>query len=230
MGIRRQQRVVDILVEIMIQPTSQFSPDQICSLFTFIARQIGRTSSSRSIHLDRVVFHQLVDLVCAQSAAAVAETDRPGPVQSRFEERQQALLSLLQAKGDQVDEQDEEKLLTQALSAQFYRVCEYIYEQRKDWKQVVDCYVKDPGRHGDILPLLRRLADAQTDDKVQAGMVDEAIVKHIRLLAGQNAADLVLFLVVDKPHLVSPAVDALGRNSDARWEQYRFLEAVIELA
>lgn len=119
MGVRRQQRVVDILVEIMVRPSSSFTPDQICSLFTFIARQIGRSGGNQehgSIHLDRTLFQQLLDLVCTQSATSSKE-EAGQAQQSRFEERQQALLQLLQVKGGQMDSQDEEKLLSLARSA-----------------------------------------------------------------------------------------------------------------
>lgn len=92
---------------------------------------------------------------------------------------------------------------------------------------MVDCYVEDPGRHSDILPLLRRLSTSS----VQADkMVDDAILKHNRLLAGLDAPGLTLFLAVDKPHLMLPVIEALGRQSEASWEQYRFLESVVELA
>lgn len=119
MGVRRQQRVVDILVEIMVRPSSNFSPDQICSLFTFIARQIGRSTTVNTIHLDRELFQRLLDLVCTQSAAAYSD-DVGLAQQSRFEERQQALLQLLQAKSGQMNSQDEDKLLSQARSAKLY--------------------------------------------------------------------------------------------------------------
>jgi len=112
----RQQRVVDILVEIMVRPSSKFSPDQICSLFTFIARQIGRSTTVNTIHLDRELYQRLLDLVCTQSAAAYSD-DVGLSQQSRFEERQQALLQLLQAKSGQMNSQDEDKLLSQARSA-----------------------------------------------------------------------------------------------------------------
>lgn len=89
-----------------------FQPDQICSLFTFIARQISRSPQHDSIHLDRSLFQQLVDLVCSLSAK---ETHQ---VQSRFEERQQALLQLLQIKGQPfLGTEEEEELLKQAHSA-----------------------------------------------------------------------------------------------------------------
>lgn len=86
-------------------------PDQICSLFTFIARQISRSPRHDSIHLERGLFQQLVDLVCSLSSKETR-------VQSRFEERQQALLQLLQIKGQlSLGAEDEEKLLEQAQSA-----------------------------------------------------------------------------------------------------------------
>ena len=101
-----------------------FQPDEICSLFTFIARQMSRSDERKeeedgnyhpttSVQLDRTVFQQLLQLVCTQSSKGD---------ESRFEERQQALLQLLQVKGSNQQQQllndlDQNKLLLQARAA-----------------------------------------------------------------------------------------------------------------
>ena len=61
--------------------------------------------------MERSLFQQLVDLVCSMSSKETR-------IQSRFEERQQALLQLIQIKGQlSLGTEDEEKLLEQAQSA-----------------------------------------------------------------------------------------------------------------
>lgn len=220
MGARRQQRVIDILVEIMIN-SSQFSPDQICSLFTFIARQISRSPRPDSIYLDPSLFQQLVDLVCSLSSK---ETHQ---VQSRFEERQQALLQLLQIKGQpSLGTEDEEQLLKQAESAKFYRVCEHIYEQRQDWEKVFECYINDTSRHGDILYFLRNVF-SESSVVSDVCKIEQAVLKHIQLLVKLNATSLAVFLAVNKPTLIDVAVTALIPFPR---ERYRFLEAILDLA
>ncbi len=47
-----------------------FQSDQICSLFTFIARLMSR-NRFEVIHLDRTLLRQLLHLVCTQSAKEV---------------------------------------------------------------------------------------------------------------------------------------------------------------
>lgn len=86
-------------------------------MFTFIARQMscsGQEDHLTGVHLDRTIFQQLLQLVCNQSTTGD---------ESRFEERQQALLQLLQVKkvGHQqqelLDDLDQDKLLVQARAA-----------------------------------------------------------------------------------------------------------------
>lgn len=64
--------------------------------------------------------------------------------ESRHEERQQALMELLQAGG--LQQIDEEKLLYLAENAKFYRVCELLYEKRRQFDKILLCYLRDYAR------------------------------------------------------------------------------------
>jgi hypothetical protein len=73
----------------------------------------GNYHSTSGVQLDRTVFQQLLQLVCTQSSRGD---------ESRFEERQQALLQLLQVKGSNQEQQllddlDQNTLLIQARAA-----------------------------------------------------------------------------------------------------------------
>jgi len=83
----------------------------------------------------------------------------------------------------------------------------------------LDCYAEDPGRHTEILLLIRDLSDAKEAEKV--------LLKHVKLIARIDPGALALYLAVNKPYLMEPVVEGLKKSS---LEEYRFVEAVVELA
>ncbi|XP_064186867.1 vacuolar protein sorting-associated protein 8 homolog [Anguilla rostrata] len=61
-AIEFHQRMIDILLQVMLESTD-FSPSQIGSLFTFLARQLAKAEDN--LFANRQLFHQ----VCAIAAA-----------------------------------------------------------------------------------------------------------------------------------------------------------------
>lgn len=128
-GLAQKQRLVDILLQIMVQGEG-YSPTQVGALFTFLARQLARPDSR--LVVDRLLFDQVLEYL-----------SQPGE-ETRREERQQALLELLQAGG--LVAVDRDRLLRLAHQARFYRVCEQLYTQQRQFAQVFLCYLEDPSR------------------------------------------------------------------------------------
>lgn len=83
----------------------------------------------------------------------------------------------------------------------------------------MDCYAEDVSRHAEILPLLRNL--------IPVTNIEPVLVKHARLLTRLDPAALVLFVAVNKPHMMETLVNALEPASK---EEYRVVEAIVELA
>ncbi|XP_035269674.1 vacuolar protein sorting-associated protein 8 homolog isoform X2 [Anguilla anguilla] len=130
-AIEFHQRMIDILLQVMLESTD-FSPSQIGSLFTFLACQLAKAENN--LFVNHQLFHQALDFLCNPEDT------------TQHAERQQALLELLQAGGAAYFE--EHKLLSMAEAVHFYQVCEFVYEQKRLYHRIVTCYLKDPARKG----------------------------------------------------------------------------------
>ena len=107
-----------------------------------------------------------------------------------------------------------------------YRVCEYIYEQRRDWEKVFECYADDPSRHVDLLHLVRKILSFEEQQK----QMELAVLKRMDLLVkvlDDPSSLLAVFLASNKPHLIAQSIEALQTSPK---QQFRFLGSVIELA
>ncbi|XP_061095890.1 vacuolar protein sorting-associated protein 8 homolog isoform X1 [Conger conger] len=149
-AIEFHQRMIDILLQVMLESTD-FSPSQIGSLFTFLARQLAKAEDK--LFVNRQLFHQALDFLCNPEDT------------TQHAERQQALLELLQAGGAAYFE--ENKLLAMAEAVHFFQVCEFVYEQRRLYHRIVTCYLKDPARKGQALRYLHDVisSDELTEDE-----------------------------------------------------------------
>ena len=108
-----------------------------------------------------------------------------------------------------------------------FRVCEFIYEKRQNWRKVFECYASDSSRHAEIFDYLRRVF---TDSQLGADhlkMMESAVREHTALLVRLDAAEFAMFLSIHRPHLI---LDAVYQLESQPKEKYAFLQAVIELA
>ncbi|KAK3739480.1 hypothetical protein QZH41_007841, partial [Actinostola sp. cb2023] len=114
-----RQYIVNILLQLMVQNTG-FSPTQVGSLFTFLARQMAKHENT--IHVNKVLFEQVLEYL------ANPDDD------SRHEERQQALLELLVA--GVLRQFDDERILVLAENAKFVMTDDiYTDIEREEVKQ-----------------------------------------------------------------------------------------------
>ena len=67
--------------------------------------------------------------------------------------RAQALLEMIDVGTMQFSENH---LLELALKAKFYRVCQFVYDKRRQFHKIVDCYLLDDGRQREVRPLCPR--------------------------------------------------------------------------
>uniref|UniRef100_A0A8C3K575 Vacuolar protein sorting-associated protein 8 homolog n=1 Tax=Calidris pygmaea TaxID=425635 RepID=A0A8C3K575_9CHAR len=128
-AVEYQQRIVDILLKVMVE-NSDFTPSQVGCLFTFLARQLAKPNNT--LFVNRTLFDQVLEFLCSPDD------------DSRHSERQQVLLELLQAGG--IVQFEESRLIQMAEKAEFYQICEFMYERELRYDKIIGCYLRDPVR------------------------------------------------------------------------------------
>ncbi|BFY99915.1 hypothetical protein BsWGS_02955 [Bradybaena similaris] len=206
-GIQKRQRVVDILLQVMVESIG-FTPTQIGILFTFLARQMARHENT--IHVNRVLFEQVLEFLANPED------------ESRHEERQQALMELLQAGG--LSQFNEGRLLSLAHTARFYRVCEYMYEKRRSYDKILSCYLKDPARRYHVFTYIDSIMKSQSYTAAEkTALQDEAL---------KNLEDLVSIDCKQAAHTVisclsSGLLDIVHKLQSNKSVLFEFLQGVI---
>ncbi|KAJ8277054.1 hypothetical protein GJAV_G00070960 [Gymnothorax javanicus] len=206
-AIEFHQRMVDILLQVMLESTD-FSPSQIGSLFTFLARQLAKAEDN--LFVNHQLFHQALDFLCNPQDT------------TQHTERQQALLELLQAGGLAYFE--EHKLLFMAEAVHFFQVCEFVYEQKRLYHRIVSCYLRDPARKDQALQYLHDVissAELTEDERVMFQNEVFCNLQELLALDAQKTATLVLRHFQDHIPLV---LETLQQDSKLLFE---FLHGVF---
>lgn len=207
-GLAQKQRVVDILLQIMVQGQG-YSPAQVGALFTFVARQLARPDSR--LVVERLLLDQVLECLCQP----------PGEEEARREERQQALLEMLQAGA--LQDVCPDRLLRLARQARFYRVCEQLYAERRDFAQVFLCYLEDPSRRaGSFEYAARVLSSLEASEREKAQLEAQLLdsLEALLQLDGHRASQL---LVQRLAHRVD---ELLQRLQGQPRVLYHFLQAI----
>ncbi|XP_078620345.1 vacuolar protein sorting-associated protein 8 homolog isoform X1 [Branchiostoma floridae x Branchiostoma japonicum] len=191
-GMRQRQRIVDILLQVMVESVG-FTPTQVGCLFTFLARQMARHENS--ILVNRLLFEQVLEFL------ASPEDD------SRHEERQQALLELLNAGG--LQQVDEEKLLSLAENARFYRVCELLYEKRRDFDKILACYLRDAARRQQVFSFIHTVMTAYGYSNEERNAVHREAMTQLEDLVSINSKKTAQLVITDFAHSLTEIVSKL---------------------
>ncbi|XP_071002589.1 vacuolar protein sorting-associated protein 8 homolog isoform X3 [Oncorhynchus clarkii lewisi] len=176
-ALEYQQRIVDILLKVMVE-NSDFTPSQVGCLFTFLARQLAKPDNT--LFVNRKLFDQVLEFLCSPDD------------DTRHTERQQVLLELLQVGG--VIQFDEGRLLGLAEKAEFYQICEFLYEQNHLYDKILDCYLRDPLRKEEIFNYIHNLLSMPGYSSEEKHCVWEKALLHIAELVTLDpakSADLV---------------------------------------
>uniref|UniRef100_A0A8C4QHW8 Uncharacterized protein n=1 Tax=Eptatretus burgeri TaxID=7764 RepID=A0A8C4QHW8_EPTBU len=203
-----QQRIVDVLLKVMVEGGG-FSPSQVGSLFTFLARQLARPDNT--LFVNRQLFEQVLEFLCTSGD------------NSRHAERQQALLELLQAGG--TSHFEEEYLLGLAEKAQFYHVCEFILERKEQYGSIVLCYLRDHARQEAVFPYIHNLLSLPGYTPAQCAAVRQQTLSHMKDLAEINARKTA-DLVVD--HFGAEILQVLDSLQSSPQLLLHFLESLLE--
>ncbi|XP_029925871.1 vacuolar protein sorting-associated protein 8 homolog isoform X5 [Myripristis murdjan] len=191
-ALEYQQRIVDILLKIMVD-NPDFTPSQVGGLFTFLARQLAKPDNT--LFVNRKLFDQVLEFLCSPDD------------ESRHTERQQVLLELLQVGG--VVQFDEGRLLALVEKAQFYQICEFLYEKKHLYDRIIDCYLRDPLRKEEIFSYIHNLLSMPGYTSEEKKTVWDKTLQHIQELVAldpNKSADLVSFHFLEE---VRPIISQL---------------------
>nr|XP_046257105.1 vacuolar protein sorting-associated protein 8 homolog isoform X3 [Scatophagus argus] len=178
-ALEYQQRTVDILLQVMVD-NPDFTPSQVGGLFTFLARQLAKPDNT--LFVNRKLFDQVLEFLCCPDDDC------------RHTERQQVLLELLQVGG--VVQFDEGRLLALAEKAKFYQICEFLYEKKHLYDRIIDCYLRDPLRKGEIFSYIHNLLSMPGYSPEEKQSVRDKVLQHMQelvTLGPRKSADLVVF-------------------------------------
>ncbi|XP_034465327.1 vacuolar protein sorting-associated protein 8 homolog isoform X1 [Hippoglossus hippoglossus] len=187
-ALEYQQRIVDILLQVMVD-NPDFTPSQVGGLFTFLARQLAKPDNT--LFVNRKLFDQVLEFLCCPDD------------DSRHTERQQVLLELLQVGG--VVQFNEERLLALAEKAKFYQICEFLYEKKHLYDRILDCYLRDPLRKGEIFSYIHNLLSMPGYSPEEKQTVKEKVLQHIQELVTldpSKSADVVVFHFTEEVQLI----------------------------
>lgn len=191
-ALEYQQRIVDILLKVMVD-NSDFTPSQVGCLFTFLARQLAKPDNT--LFVNRKLFDQVLEFLCSPDDDC------------RHTERQQVLLELLQVGG--VVQFDEERLLALAEKAEFYQICEFLYEQKHLFDRIIDCYLKDPLRKEEVYNLIHNILSMPGYSPEEKKTTWNKSLQHVKELVSINPAKAAELISGHFSSEVEPIITAL---------------------
>ncbi|CAG0918188.1 unnamed protein product [Notodromas monacha] len=211
LGLRQKQRLVDILIQIVFEESrTEFKLGEAASdnLLLFLARQVAWTEEGH-FHLSPEVWRRLMDYLFS-------------PAKPKREERQSAICQLLGVKT--VESQwlrTWDEMIALAEEAEFFRVCEILYDHKGEKDKILWCYLRDPGRRGRIFPYLKQKFSED----------DEVIISRSYDLATVDAEEFADFIAHIRPDLLQKIIDQLGsvKSADGCPLLFAFLDALVSI-
>jgi len=203
----KRQRVVDVLIQVMVNDSS-FTPAQVGCLFTFIARQMAKHEGT--IHVNKLLFEQVLEFL--------SNPDE----NSRHEEREQALLELLAAGG--LRHFPDERILALAETAQFYRVCEIIYQKKRQFDKVLSCYWRDPARQHQAFSYIEQILADDSFTDLEQEEIGNAILLSMDHLVDIDSRKFARMIIHHFPSTLNEVAEKLGPKPEI---QFMFLKGVF---
>nr|XP_006819234.1 PREDICTED: vacuolar protein sorting-associated protein 8 homolog [Saccoglossus kowalevskii] len=208
LNVQSRQHVVDILLQIMVESVG-FTPTQVGCLFTFLARQMAKHENS--ILVNRLLFEQVLEFL--------SNPDDEG----RHEERQQALLELLNAGG--LQQVNENRLLSLAENARFYRVCELLYDKRREYYKILDCYLKDAYRQNHAFSFVHAIMSETVYTQKEKDELQQQTLSHLEELVTIDSKATAQLVLTD---LTLSIADIVTKLESQQVVLYEFLKGLFE--
>ncbi|MBN3318940.1 VPS8 protein, partial [Atractosteus spatula] len=230
---KNDKQALEYQQRVMVE-NSDFTPSQVGCLFTFLARQLAKPNNT--LFVNRKLFDQVLEFLCSPDDDS-RHTERQQ--QSFFYLRNIAcimqflsipnadfqihafislrldfsnsllyvLLELLQVGG--VAQFDESRLIILAEKAEFYQICEFMYEKKHMYDKIIYCYLKDPLRKEEVFNYIHNILSLPGYSVEEKKSVWDKSMEHIQGLLSidpSKAADLVAIHFADE---VQPIIDKL---------------------
>ncbi len=161
--------------------------------------------------VDRKLFDEVLDRLTV-----------PGDT-SRIEEREQALLALLEAGG--LKQFDVNRLLSLAERAGFFAVMEVIFEAQGRFAEIVPCYIRDKARGTMVFQYIHRtLQRLQRSNPQECQRIKSITIDSIGALVQISPRDLARLMLVDFADVLSSVVTTLRSDEN---KVYAFLDALV---
>ncbi|XP_065646918.1 vacuolar protein sorting-associated protein 8 homolog [Hydra vulgaris] len=206
--LSKRQKIIDILLEVMLKD-KVFSPFQLGCLFTFIARQMAKQENS--IRVSKKLFTQVLEFL----------TDVHN--EKEHDEREQALIELFSAGG--LNQYDDEYVLALAVSAKFYRVCEIIYSKKKQYQNVLFCYLRDPARQNLAFFYIDEMLSNDSFTDFEKEEFSVAVLDSMDKLVEINSIKFARLIIAHFPSSFNKVATNLNNRPEI---QYMFLKGVFQ--
>jgi len=204
----KRQKIVDVLLQVMVNDPT-FAPSLVGALFTFIARQMAKHEGS--IHVNKLLFEQVLEYLTNPDE------------EKRHEEREQALLELLAAGG--LKQFPDEQVLALSESAKFYRVCEIIYQKKRQHGKVLSCYSRDPARKSQIFNYIDQTLVDDSFTDYEREEFSTAVLDAMDELVAINSLKFAKLIM---KHFTTMANEVAYGLRDKPEIQYAFLKGIFE--
>ena len=178
-------------------------------MFTFLAQQIAK--EDHCLTVSRQLFEQVLDVL----------TDTKE--KSHHEERQQALLDMLNAGG--LDYFDRDHLIFRAQKVGFFRILEMLYYKNCDYVKLIRTYIDDNFRQNQVFNFAQKLL-TQDDDHDKKGQVEKSILDDLPVLIGidcKKTSNLIFF------HMYPYIPLVLAKLEPNKPQLFEFLKYLLEL-
>eukprot|EP00092_Neocalanus_flemingeri_P016376 GFUD01017725.1.p1 GENE.GFUD01017725.1~~GFUD01017725.1.p1 ORF type:complete len:1407 (-),score=439.03 GFUD01017725.1:187-4407(-) len=211
-GQCQKQRLVDILLEVMVKEDSPFTASQVGYLATFLARQLAK--GDKTLGVSRDLFSRV--LVMLTEGGSEAE---------QKDERQQALLDIVQSGEGGWDHFAEKDLEEKSQNVGFYKILEKLYERTGHHEKILDCYLLDKGRTLQVFSFLQSmLLDTCLPPSTLSLLKDQVMEKLYDLveLDCRKVASLVFH------HKLISTIAVLEKLESNKPLQYQFLTHLLD--
>ena len=174
------------------------------------------------VSVNNHLFEKVLESLCnARSNAA----DNGAEELSRHEEREQALLDLLDTGA--LDRFNEDRLLSLCKSAKFFHVSEMIYQRRKDFGGILDCYCLDSARQSHVFSYIKQTVTHPNISVEEKKSLRDAVLERIEGLICINAEKALKLVTTNLGIGVIEAVNQVIRSHNQA-ATFNFLHCLFE--
>uniref|UniRef100_H2ZCD2 Vacuolar protein sorting-associated protein 8 central domain-containing protein n=1 Tax=Ciona savignyi TaxID=51511 RepID=H2ZCD2_CIOSA len=208
-GFNKVQQFVDILLQVMLE-SQGFKPDQVGSLFTFLARLSARQDSN--LHLNETLKQQVLEFLTTPSEHA---TDH--------EERQQvALVELLQC--GFIKMSYTQRLVHLAEQASFYKVLRFLHTQQRRFDLVFVAHIRDPAESENAFAYIQDILTNPSTTDQEKETLKNKVLEHIKDLININGKKSVNLVTTS----LQGTIQTIAAKLHVSWYLFLYLESTYD--